>query len=176
MVANTVCADLDKDLILFKMLQVGLCESLYLRCTIGSTQRCHSSLVSFPFHHRHLPRVKNHNASFVSSPLCICLSHECSFMFDCSEQLFCSSVMLTGTSNLVSMKAEVSACRFQREPKRVWIVFISDYTMRKISNGRNIKLNPSWIFWSDSLFYKSSVLVKKNKKIKRYPNSISAFL
>lgn len=56
-------------------------------------------------------------------------------MFECSEQLFYSSVMLTGTGNLGSMKAEVSACRFQREPERVWIAFISDYTVCKISNG-----------------------------------------
>lgn len=60
-------------------------------------------------------------------------------MFECSEQLFYSSVTLTGTGYLESMKAEVSACRFQREPERVWIAFMSDYTMRKISNGRNIK-------------------------------------
>lgn len=60
-------------------------------------------------------------------------------MFECSEQLFYSSVTLTGTDYLESMKAEVSACRFQREPERVWIAFMSDYTMRKISNGRNIK-------------------------------------
>lgn len=110
---NSLSSDLDKNLILFLTLCVGLCGPF----TGGeswvnfSLSFCSPFSLSFTYSPQEWKNKTKHNAALCLI-VChhICLSREFFFfMFDCSQQWAYSFVLLTDTGDLESMKAEAQA-------------------------------------------------------------------
>lgn len=138
------CCDLDKNLILFVTLWVGLCEDFHWRRILG--QPLAVILLSFlPLSIIYTSQENSHLAT-VSVTVCVYVCLKCLvffFMFECSVQCTYSFASLTDMGDLESMKAEAPACRFQREIERVWIPLSSDSTVWKLFDVRNKNIGPS---------------------------------
>lgn len=124
-----------------------LCERVFVRTFTAGVSRV-SLLLPFV---APLPFFPSFTPPRSGSPQCstvcqwssqyICLSHEDFLMFECSEQCSYSFELLADTGDLLSMKAGVPACRFQREIEGVWIALTSDSTVWKLVDGGNTNIH-----------------------------------